>query len=172
MTQSGDGKSSERPSGDYRLQNSCRGPKVKSRPPDGTSPQTFHDRRLTEDVHSDHPRYSQPVPIRPDAPLGFSSPHHIPRYSNLLPEGNLSDAGSLVIERILQARGPGIDYYMDIIPRDMADKHDRLHPTTGTPDHPSEMSSTWQPSTSADGASDRDLSKLADHPDVIRGLYL
>ena len=156
-----------------------RGPKVKSRPPPN-DPTSLPDVDLhpSDDSRSLHSllscQQSQQSHLF-DAALDASSPHpspiQPPGHSHLSSEVNKSDSGSLVTDRILQAEGPGINYYMSILPRDMAAMESSSLPVMVTQDRPNDTFNNWQTPTSDRGASDIVLSKLADHPDVIRGLY-
>lgn len=86
-------------------------------------------------------------------------------------DGNISDSSSLVTDRVLQAEGPGIYYYMNILPRDMAATESQSHTITPTQTRPSNTPNHRGISSPDGGASDPDLARLADHPDAIKGLY-
>ena len=145
-----------------------RGPKVKKKPRNDSLPV----QEQSSDESRSPPLQSQgPVPpivnIYPDpsSPPRLS-PSNVEPHSHPTGGSNPSDSGSLVTDRILQAEGPGMYYYMDILPQD--------GPSEALPINapPAPLLETHcLPIPAEGGAIDLDLAKLAEHPDVIRGLY-
>jgi len=108
-----------------------------------------------------------------------TSPPPILAISPILPQrdfsscsdSDISDSGSLVTDRVLHAEGPGISYYMDILPRDMATTEPQSHAMTPMQNRPSDILNRRRIPSPDGGAIDLDLARLADHPDAIKGLY-
>lgn len=147
-----------------------RGPKVKKKPRNDSLAALDADQQSSDDSRSP-PLHLQgpPPPLVNVYPDPSSPPHispvHVEVHSHPTGASNPSDSGSLVTDRILQAEGPGVYYYMDILPQDVpSGPQASAPPITG-------HEALILPIATGGGATEVDLAKMAEHPDVTRGLY-